>query len=78
MAERIVPFAMQFQEKIPDAEIVQRRGKYNGETQTWQWPEDPRDPSMVMSSPGTERPPTLCNLTTWVGDRVMLDPVIDD
>jgi len=74
----IAPFVLQFREKPSKKDEIEISGMYNGQRQIWEWPNSPDDPTLKMSSPQTERPPTICNLATRVGNRIALDPVIDD
>lgn len=81
MTERkteIMPFAMRFQERISDKGI-KIKGRYNNETQMWEWPTDPDNPSVVMSGIQPERPPTTCQKMTHVShDRWVTDTIVDD
>lgn len=77
----IAPFAMQFQERIPEEDVAQVKGKYNEKAQMWEWPKDPNNPSMVMSFPQTERPPTTCIRPTQITRKpnvIRADTVVDD
>ena len=77
--EGMVPFAMRFQEEISEEDVVQVEGEYNVETQVWDWPTDPNNPSMVMSFPQQERPATTCIRPTQITeDRVRADTMVDD
>lgn len=79
MTERVIPFAMDFQEEIPQDDTLQVKGDYNNETQTWKWPTDPDDPSLIMSFPREEKPPTTCIRPTQITkDRTRADTVVDD
>lgn len=73
------PFAMRFQEEIPEEGVVKVEGKYNKKTQMWEWPKKPDNSSMVASFPQTERPPTTCTVLTRITPTITkTDRGVDD
>ena len=77
--EKVAPFAMRFQEKITEEDVAQVEGRYNEKTRMWEWPKDPDNPSVVMSFPQQERPPTTCIRPTRITvDLTRADTVVDD
>lgn len=74
-----VPFAMHFTERMPTDRITEIKGSYNEQTQTWEWPADPQDPTKIMSGIQPERPPTTCQRMTQIERmRWVTDTVVDD
>lgn len=79
MTERIRPFAMDFQEVLPEEDTIHVEGEYNNEMQTWDWPTETGSTPMIMSFPKSERPSTTCIRPTQITvDRVRADTVVDD
>jgi len=77
--EKLIPFAMRFQEEIPEEDVVKVGGSYNEKTQMWEWPRDSSSSSKIMSFPGTERPPTTCIQPTRISPTITrADARVDD
>jgi len=78
MKEVITPFAMRFQERIPEEEVVKVEGGYDQKSQTWK-PLKSGDSSVTATFPQTERPPTVCTVPTRITPTITkTDRGVDD
>lgn len=78
--DSILPFALQFLEVIPLAELEEASGRYNNKLQVWEYGEGgPSTAFPVASFPKAERPPTVSTLPTRITPKIVsADPKVDD
>lgn len=68
----VQPFALQFIEAIPQAELEEISGGYNDNLQVWEYGGgEPSTAFPVASFPKLERPPTVSTIPTRIGPKVV-------
>lgn len=68
----IQPFALQFLEAIPAAELVEVSGRYNDKLQVWEYGDgEPSTAFPVASFPKVERPPTVSAIPTRITPKIV-------
>ena len=73
-----IPFSAMFGEKMPPGDTFQIAGKYNSDTQMWEYSPDPKDTVTTTQPPGPLPPPTLSTLLTRAEPYPVPDLVQDD
>ena len=64
----VLPFALQFAEPIPTADLKEIEGQYNPTLQVWQSPGQLQTRFPVATF--QERPPTICTIPTRISPKV--------
>jgi hypothetical protein len=68
----IQPFALQFLEAIPAAELKEVSGRYNDKLQVWEHGEGELSTAFpVASFPAVERPATISTIPTRIGPKIV-------
>lgn len=68
----VQPFALQFLEVIPAAELKEVAGRYNDKLQVWEYGDGkPSTAFPVASFPKMERPPTVSTIPTRIGPKIV-------
>lgn len=77
--EGVKPFTQQFMKPIPEEDVLDLSGHYDGKSQTWILDKDGSDSSTSMTGLNPERPPTTCSRMTRVGaGDYRTDTYVDD
>ena len=68
----IQPFALQFLEAVPTAELEEVSGRYNDKLQVWEYGDGELSTAFpVASFPKVERPPTVSTIPTRITPKVV-------